>query len=285
MSKSLVCGQFTVDLTKPVVMGILNVTPDSFSDGGDYFALQQAELRAIEMHQQGAAIIDVGGESTRPGSPGVTVQEELDRVIPVIERISSKLDIPVSVDTSKPEVMREAVLAGASMINDVMALQRENALKTVASMESSVAVCLMHMQGEPRTMQTNPSYGNVVADVMRFFEDRVQDCKKAGLSDQQLVLDMGFGFGKTLRHNLELLANLSQFTKINLPILAGISRKSMIGTLLGGVDADQRLIGSVAAAVMAFERGAQILRVHDVKETVEALVIADAVMKTDTREV
>ncbi len=279
MQNSLVCGRFTVDLSRPVVMGILNVTPDSFSDGGEFFGLQQAEQHALEMHQQGAAIIDVGGESTRPGSQAVSLQEELDRVIPIIERLSKSLDIPVSVDTSKPEVMREAVAAGASMINDVMSLQLGNAVETVAGLDASIAVCLMHMQGQPRTMQANPSYTDVVDDVIQFLLERIKTCKDAGIAESQLLVDPGFGFGKTLQHNLTLLANLSRFTKINLPLLVGISRKSMIGTLLGDVAADQRLIGSVAAAVLAYERGAKILRVHDVKETVDALAIADAVKK------
>ena len=279
MSSTLVCGQFKIDLSQPVVMGILNVTPDSFSDGGDYFSLQQAEQRAIEMQHQGAAIIDVGGESTRPGSQGVSVQEELDRVIPVIEKISTSLDIPVSVDTSKPEVMREAVQAGAGMINDVMALQQSNALETVATLDSSIAVCLMHMQGKPRSMQNKPSYENVVDDVFKFLQLRAQACAMAGISHHRLLVDPGFGFGKTLQHNLQLLANLSRFTKIKLPVLVGVSRKSMIGTLLGDVPTEQRLIGSIAAAVMAYERGAQILRVHDVKETVDALAVTAAVVK------
>lgn len=277
MQNSLVCGRFTVDLSRPVVMGILNVTPDSFSDGGEFFGLQQAEQHALEMHQQGAAIIDVGGESTRPGSQAVSLQEELDRVIPVIERLSKSLDIPVSVDTSKPEVMREAVAVGASMINDVMSLQQSNAVETVAGLDASIAICLMHMQGQPRTMQANPGYTDVVDDVIQFLMERIQACKDAGIAETQLLVDPGFGFGKTLQHNLTLLANLSRFTKINLPLLVGISRKSMIGTLLGDVTADQRLFGSVAAAVLAYERGATILRVHDVKETVDALAIADAV--------
>ena len=279
MQKSLVCGRFTIDLSRPVVMGILNVTPDSFSDGGDFFTLKHAEQHALEMYHQGASIIDVGGESTRPGSEAVSLQEELDRVIPVIESVSGKLEIPVSIDTSKPEVMREAVAAGASMINDVMALQSGNALETVAGLDSSVAVCLMHMQGQPRTMQANPDYEDVVEDVMQFLSERVQSCQDAGISEQQLVVDPGFGFGKTLEHNLSLLTGLSRFNKIGRPLLVGISRKSMIGALLGDASTEQRLHGSLAAAVMAYERGAQIVRVHDVKETVEALAIADAVVK------
>lgn len=279
MKGSLVCGQYKLDLSHPVVMGILNVTPDSFSDGGDFFSLQQAERHALDMQQQGASIIDVGGESTRPGSHGVSVQEELDRVIPVIEKITAGVEVPVSVDTSKPEVMREAVAAGAGMINDVMALQQPNAVETVAAMDSSIAVCLMHMQGQPRTMQSNPVYDNVVDDVIDFLQQRVAACINAGIPERQLAVDPGFGFGKKLEHNLALLANLSRFAKINLPVVAGISRKSMIGTLLGDVPTEKRLIGSIAAAVMAYERGAHILRVHDVKETVEALAIADAVVK------
>ena len=202
MQNSLVCGRFTLDLSCPVVMGILNVTPDSFSDGGNYFNLQQAEQHALQMHQQGAAIIDVGGESTRPGSQAVSLQEELDRVIPVIERLSNSLDIPISIDTSKPEVMREAVAAGAGMINDVMALQQPNALDTVSRLDASIAVCLMHMQGQPRTMQLNPSYEDVVEDVKQFLVERINACKVAGIPTQQLLIDPGFGFGKSLQHNL-----------------------------------------------------------------------------------
>ena len=279
MKTTLQCGQFEIDLSKPAVMGILNVTPDSFSDGGDYFSVQQAQQHAIKMQSEGAAIIDVGGESTRPGAKAVDVQQELDRVIPVIEKISDRLDIPVSVDTSKPEVMREAVLAGASMINDVMALQQPNALETVASLDDSIAVCLMHMQGKPRTMQDKPEYEDVVSEVFEFLRERIVVSKTAGISAKQLVIDPGFGFGKTLQHNINLLARLERFAELEQPLLVGISRKSMIGTLLNNAPADQRVIGSVTAAVMAMERGAHILRVHDVKQTVEALAVAHAVLK------
>lgn len=279
MKESLQCGQFEIDLSKPAVMGILNVTPDSFSDGGDYFSIQRAEQHAIEMQSDGAAIIDVGGESTRPGADAVDVQQELERVIPVIEKITGKLDIPVSIDTSKPEVMREAVLAGASMINDVMALQQPNAQETVASLDDSIAVCLMHMQGQPRTMQKNPEYDDVVSEVIEFLQERVAASQRAGISKKQLLIDPGFGFGKTLQHNIKLLAQLERFLALDLPVLVGVSRKSMIGALLNNAPTDQRIIGSVAAAVMAMERGAQIIRVHDVKQTVEALTVAHAVLK------
>lgn len=279
MKATLQCGQFEIDLSKPAVMGILNVTPDSFSDGGDYFSIQQAVQHALNMQSEGAAIIDVGGESTRPGAKPVNVQQELDRVIPVIEKITSNLDIPVSIDSSKPEVMREAVIAGASMINDVMALQQPNALETVASLDDSIAVCLMHMQGSPRTMQENPGYDDVVSDVIKFLQERVTASCLAGLSEQQIVIDPGFGFGKTLQHNIELLAQLERFSELDWPVLVGISRKSMIGALLDNLPTEQRITGSLAAAVMAYERGAQILRVHDVRQTVEALTVAHAVLK------
>jgi len=279
MKAFLQCGQFEIDLSKPAVMGILNVTPDSFSDGGDYFSIQQAVQHALIMQSEGAAIIDVGGESTRPGAKSVNVQQELDRVIPVIEKITSKLDIPVSIDTSKPEVMREAVIAGASMINDVMALQQPNALETVASLDDAIAVCLMHMQGSPRTMQENPEYEDVVSEVIEFLQERVTASRIAGISEKQIVIDPGFGFGKTLQHNIELLAQLERFSKLDSPVLVGISRKSMIGALLGNLPTEQRMTGSVAAAVMAYERGAQIIRVHDVRQTVEALTVAHAVLK------
>lgn len=277
--QTLVCAKHTLDLSRPVVMGILNVTPDSFSDGGNYFSLQQAEQHALAMQQQGAGIIDVGGESTRPGAQAVSVQEELDRVIPIIERLTDSLQVPVSIDTSKAEVMREAVMAGAGMINDVMALRGDNVLTTVGALDQDIAVCLMHMQGEPRTMQNNPSYDDVVSEVSKFLAQRVTACEQAGIDRQRLVLDPGFGFGKTLEHNLALLAGLDKLTKQGLPLLAGISRKSMIGTLLDNAPVEARINGSVAAAVMAFERGARLLRVHDVGPTVEALKITQAVMQ------
>jgi len=260
-------------------MGILNVTPDSFSDGGAFMAPPQALARARKMVEEGAAIIDVGGESTRPGAQPVSEQEELDRVIPVISAIAAELPVPVSIDTSKPMVMREAAAAGAGMINDVMALRMPGALETAARL--GLPTCLMHMQGAPRTMQDDPHYANVTADVAAFFSARVSACEAAGLSRDQLLLDPGFGFGKTLAHNLSLLKHLSRFADTGMPLLVGISRKSMIGALLDGAAAEARLYGSLAAAVMAVERGASLIRVHDVKPTVEALRIASAVAGAD----
>ena len=258
-------------------MGILNVTPDSFSDGGQFNELDAAMRQAERMVAEGADIVDVGGESTRPGAKAVSAQEELDRVIPLVEKLSGELNVAISVDTNKAQVMTESVNAGACMINDVMALQNEGALQAAASLDSSVAICLMHMQGKPRTMQQNPEYEDVVKDVYDFLEQRVADCIEAGITRQQLCIDPGFGFGKTLQHNLSLLKNLEEFTKIGLPLLVGISRKSMLGTLLGDVPPEQRIDASIAAAVLAYERGAQIIRVHDVKQTVDALKIADAI--------
>ncbi|MES9963952.1 MAG: dihydropteroate synthase [Candidatus Sedimenticola sp. 20ELBAFRAG] len=269
------CAGKTLDLAKPRIMGILNVTPDSFSDGGSYAGVDEALTRAQAMVDEGADIIDVGGESTRPGARPVSDQEELDRVAPIIEGIASRLDVPVSIDTSKARVMREAVLAGAGMINDVMALRGDLALEAAA--EARVPVCLMHMQGEPRTMQSSPQYDDVVLDIKAFLKERVAACNLAGIPSKRLLLDPGFGFGKTLEHNLRLLADLGSLAELDFPLLVGISRKSMIGTLLDGADVDQRLYGSLAAAVMAVERGASILRVHDVKPTADALKVASAV--------
>ena len=272
---TLHCGHHTLDLTRARVMGILNVTPDSFSDGGD-FATREAALRhARQMVADGADLIDVGGESTRPGAPPVSVAEELDRVIPVIEALAGELAVPVSVDTSKPEVMRAAVAAGASLINDVAALRRPGALAAAAAL--GVPVCLMHMQGEPGTMQQDPAYGDVVAEVAAFLAGRLAACEAAGIPRERLLVDPGFGFGKTLAHNLALLRGLPRLASLGAPVLAGLSRKSMIGALLGGVPVGERLHGSVAAAVLAVERGAAIVRVHDVGPTVQALRIVAAV--------
>jgi len=272
---TLHCGHHTLDLTRARVMGILNVTPDSFSDGGD-FATREAALRhARQMVADGADLIDVGGESTRPGAPPVSVAEELDRVIPVIEALAGELAVPVSVDTSKPEVMRAAVAAGAGLINDVAALRRPGALAAAAALR--VPVCLMHMQGEPGTMQQDPAYGDVVAEVAAFLAGRLAACEAAGIPRERLLVDPGFGFGKTLAHNLALLRGLPRLASLGAPVLAGLSRKSMIGALLGGVPVGERLHGSVAAAVLAVERGAAIVRVHDVGPTVQALRIVAAV--------
>jgi dihydropteroate synthase len=279
MTETFTCGHYVLDLSQPIVMGILNVTPDSFSDGGKFNQFNTAIRHAESMVAEGAGIIDIGGESTRPGAQAVSVQQELDRVIPLVEKLAGELDVPVSVDTSKAQVMSESASAGAGMINDVMALQNEDALQVVASLDSSIAICLMHMQGQPRTMQQNPQYGDVVRDIYRFLERRVEDCVAAGISRERLCIDPGFGFGKTLEHNLSLLKNLEEFSKMQLPVLVGVSRKSMLGALLGDVPPEQRIDASIAAAVLAYERGANILRVHDVKQTVDALTIAAAINK------
>ena len=255
-------------------MGILNVTPDSFSDGGVFLAPESALARARRMLDEGAAIIDVGGESTRPGARAVSAREELDRVITVIEAIARALPVPVSVDTSKPEVMRAAVAAGAGLINDVTALRAPGALETVAALK--VPVCLMHMQGEPRTMQENPHYADVVHDVRAFLEARIAACVAAGIPRERILVDPGFGFGKTLEHNLELLRRLGEFAGLGAPVLAGLSRKSMIGKALG-LPVEQRLHASVALALLAVQNGARIVRVHDVGPTVEALRMYAAV--------
>ena len=268
------CGARTLDLERPVIMGILNVTPDSFSDGGRYFNLHDAVARAVDLVEEGAGIIDIGGESTRPGAPSVPVQEELRRVIPVVERLRSLTQAFISVDTGKPEVMHAASAAGADLINDVWALREPGALE--AATASGCAVCLMHMQGEPRTMQRSPRYADVVAEVRRFLKERVQACLGAGMSAERIVLDPGFGFGKTLEHNLELLRRLRELGVDGLPMLAGLSRKSMIGTLTGR-QPHERLAGSVTAAVIAAQNGARILRVHDVAATADALKVLEAV--------
>ncbi len=270
----LQCAGHTLDLSQPQVMGILNVTPDSFSDGGNYFDPDRALRQALNMVSQGAAIIDIGGESTRPGADPVSVEEELHRVVPLVEALAKELPVPISVDTTKPEVMREAVAAGAGMINDVMALRQPGALETVTQLQ--VPVCLMHMQGQPRTMQSDPHYEHVVEDVMGFLNDRVTACELAGIPRDRILLDPGFGFGKTLQHNLELLNSLNRFQRLGLPLLVGISRKSMIGTLLGDRPVNGRLYGSLAAAVIAAMKGAAVVRVHDVAETVDTLKIVAA---------
>jgi dihydropteroate synthase len=272
---TLRCGLRALDLTRPRVMGILNVTPDSFSDGGHFASREPALTRARAMAAEGADLIDVGGESTRPGARPVSVQEELDRVIPVIEALAAELPVPVSVDTSKPEVMRAAVAAGAGLINDVAALRRPGALAAAAAL--GVPVCLMHMQGEPGTMQRDPTYDDVVGEVAAFLAARAAACEAAGIERGRLLVDPGFGFGKTLAHNLALLRGLPRLAALGLPVLAGLSRKSMIGALLGDVPVEGRLHGSVAAAVLAVERGAAIVRVHDVGPTVQALRILAAV--------
>jgi len=270
----------SIEFERPAVMGVLNVTPDSFSDGGRFVSLEDALRQAEQMVRDGAAIIDVGGESTRPGAAAVADQQELDRVLPVISALSANLDVTVSVDTSKPVVMREAVAAGAAMINDVCALQVDGAMQ--AAVELQQPVCLMHMQGQPRTMQENPQYADVVADVTAFLGERVAKCTAAGLAEDLIMVDPGFGFGKTVRHNIELLANLRELEQLGRPILIGVSRKSTLGTLTGR-EVDDRLAGSLAAAVLAVDRGAAVVRAHDVAATVDALRIAGAIGEMDKR--
>jgi len=268
------CAGKVVELTYPVVMGILNVTPDSFSDGGRFGDLGRALEHALRMVEEGAAIIDVGGESTRPGSAEVSVEAEIARVVPVIEHLATRIAVPISVDTSKPEVMRAAVEAGAGMINDVYALRREGALGMAARLD--VPVCLMHMQGEPKTMQHQPDYLDVVREVCEFLRERIEASIDAGINREMIVIDPGFGFGKSLAHNLSMLKHLDEFSSLGAPLLVGMSRKSMVGAVLD-VPVMERLIGSVAAAVIGAQRGASIIRVHDVKETVQALRMVMAV--------
>jgi len=274
----LECAGHVIDLSRVAIMGILNITPDSFSDGGHFLSIDRALAHAQAMVEAGADIIDVGGESTRPGAPAVSPQEELDRVLPVIERLQQVFDIPISIDTSKPAVMRAAVAAGAGMINDVQALQADGALTTVA--ELRVPVCLMHMQGEPRTMQDNPDYEDVSREVTDFLAQRVEAAVNAGINRERLLIDPGFGFGKTLTHNLDLLRKLDRLQTLDLPILAGLSRKSMIGKALG-LDVEQRLAASLALALIAIQRGARIVRVHDVSEHVQAIRMAEMVYASD----
>lgn len=258
---------------RPLIMGVINVTPDSFSDGGHYTTTKKATELVHRLIEEGADILDIGGESTRPGSQPVSFNEELSRVIPVIE-FAVKWNIPVSVDTSKPKVMRAAMLAGASMINDINALQAPGALEAAA--DDSAIVCLMHMQGQPDTMQNTPQYKNVVAEVKIFLEQRIQAVMSAGIPPERIIIDPGFGFGKTLEHNLTLLRQLDQFSSINLPILVGISRKSMLGAITGN-DVSDRIHASVAAALLAVIKGAKIVRVHDVKATHDALSVYGAI--------
>lgn len=262
-----------LDLSFPHVMGILNVTPDSFSDGGKHNALVDALTHTNEMVNAGATIIDVGGESTRPGADEVSVEEELERVIPVIDAIAQRFEVWISVDTSKADVIREAARVGAHIINDVRSLSEPGALEAAAS--TGLPVCLMHMQGEPRTMQQAPVYENILSEVDTYFAQQIARCKAAGIKKERLILDPGFGFGKNLSHNYELLAHLGDFHHFGLPLLVGMSRKSMIGQLLN-VGPSQRLTGSLSCAVIAAMQGAQIIRAHDVKETAEAMRVVEA---------
>jgi dihydropteroate synthase len=263
----LLCKNISLDLTAPVVMGVVNVTPDSFSDGGRFLDTHQAIAHGHQLIMEGAAILDIGGESSRPGAQPVSIEEELRRVVPVIEALAGSRTI-LSIDTSKPEVMRAAAAAGASLINDVYGLRLPGALEAAA--ESECAVCLMHMQGEPRTMQHAPVYGDVVSEIKAFLLDRVQSCRAAGIPAGRLAIDPGFGFGKTLAHNATLLRRLDAITSEGWPVLVGLSRKSMLGRILDR-PASERVYGSIALAVMAVLKGARIVRAHDVAATVDAL--------------
>ena len=268
------CAGRKLLLDRPRIMGIVNVTPDSFADGGSHASLELAFAHALMLAGQGADILDIGGESTRPGAGEVPLQQELDRVLPVIERLASETALPISIDTSKPEVMRAAVAAGAGLINDVHALRRDGAVETAAQLR--VPVCLVHMQGEPRTMQDAPHYEDVVAEVHGFFTQRLFACEMAGIDRKKLLIDPGFGFGKSLEHNLRLLRQLSRLAEIGVPVLAGLSRKGMIGTITGRAMKD-RATGSAAAALIAVQNGAALVRVHDVAATADALAIWQAV--------
>jgi dihydropteroate synthase len=272
--KTLDCNGKILDLSRPQVMGILNVTPDSFSDGGDFFSVDKAVEQAQCMVEGGAAIIDVGGESTRPGADPVPVDEELRRVLPIIEALQTTIPVPVSIDTRKPEVMRAAVAAGAGLINDVNALQAEGAIATAAAL--GVPVCLMHMQGLPETMQENPEYTNVVEEVAGFLAARAAACIAAGILAARILVDPGFGFGKTVEHNLLLLRHLDRLVSRGYPLLVGLSRKSLIGKVLD-LPVDNRLYPGIALAVLAAWQGAAVIRCHDVRETVEAVRMCQAV--------
>ena len=269
------CAGRVLKLDRPRVLGIVNVTPDSFSDGGEHASTDAAVAHGLRLAEEGADALDIGGESTRPGAADVPLEEELRRVIPVIERLARETTLPISVDTSKPEVMRAAVAAGAGVINDVYALRRDGALDVAASLR--VPVILMHMQGEPRSMQDAPAYDDVVGEVHRFLAERIFAAEMAGIPKKQIVADPGFGFGKTLAHNLALLAQLDRFTELGVPVLAGLSRKKSIGELTGRDDPHARVHGSVAAHLIAAQRGAKLLRVHDVAATVDALKVWEAV--------
>jgi dihydropteroate synthase len=271
---TLDCAGRLLKLDRTRICGVLNVTPDSFSDGGSFFDTDAAVAHGLRLVEEGADLLDVGGESTRPGAKPVTVDEEVRRVVPVIERLAAQVQVPISIDTSKAQVMRAAVAAGAGIINDVRALREADALDTAASL--GTVVCLMHMQGEPASMQVAPHYDEVIAQVHRFLTDRLMACQFAGIDKRRIVIDPGFGFGKSLEHNLALLRALDRFTELGCPLMVGLSRKRMIGVLTGR-ELDQRVHGSVAAALIAAQRGAAIVRVHDVAPTRDALAIWEAV--------
>ena len=263
-----------LELSEPVIMGIVNVTPDSFSDGGQFFNTTAALNHAMQLLDEGATILDIGGESTRPGAPDVSLEDELQRVIPLIKAIREQSDCVISIDTSKSEVMRQAIEAGADIVNDVRALQEPGALEVVAQYPD-VVVCLMHMQGQPRSMQNDPHYNDLASEINDFFNQRIAACETAGIRQSQLILDPGFGFGKTLKHNYQILSQFNDFAQFGLPLLAGLSRKSMIGNLLDR-DTENRLAGSLAGALIAAQNGAHIIRVHDVKETADVLGVYQA---------
>lgn len=267
-----------LDLKTPKVMGILNVTPDSFSDGGKWDHVDKALEHATLMVKQGATIIDIGGESTRPGAKAVPLEEELKRVIPAVEAISKNLDVMISIDTSQPIVMQEAVKAGAHIWNDIRALRLEGALEMAASLQ--VPVILMHMQGDPKTMQVNPHYTDVVKEVKEFLLQRVEDALKAGIKKENIILDLGFGFGKSPKHNYQLLDHMQEFVDLGYPVLSALSRKSMIGAATQIEEPNQRVVGSVAGALLSIERGAQLVRVHDVEETRQAFDVYKAMLES-----
>jgi dihydropteroate synthase len=273
------CGKFQLNLNRPHVMGIVNVTPDSFSDGGKFAQTDLAVAHALSLVKEGADILDIGGESTRPNATPVSLQQELDRVIPVIEALVNIINIPISIDTYKPQVMQAAISEGASIVNDVRALQENGAIDILAA--SDAGVCLMHMQGTPQTMQINPQYNDVVAEVKAFLQQRLNACEAAGIDKSRILLDPGFGFGKTREHNITLIQHLASLSSLGQPLLVGLSRKSVLGQLSAGQvtgnDVDARLYASVAASVISAMVGAKILRVHDVKATVEALKIVTAI--------
>lgn len=277
MSKLSAHGS-VLDLSFPHVMGILNVTPDSFSDGGKYNSLNQAIFHANQMVNAGATLIDIGGESTRPGASEVSTEEELQRVIPVVEAIVQRFEVWVSVDTSKAEVIKASANAGAHLINDIRALQEPGALQ--AAVDSQLPVCLMHMQGSPANMQNSPDYTDIFRQIDNFFTQRMMQCQQAGIGREKLLLDPGFGFGKSVQHNYQLLSRLEHFTQLNLPLMVGMSRKSMIGQLLN-LGPHDRVSGSLACAVIAAMKGARIIRVHDVKETVEAMRIVETTLRAE----
>lgn len=273
------CAGRPLRLDRPRVVGILNLTPDSFSDGGAHAGVEEAVAHGLRMTEEGADMLDIGGESTRPGAAEVPLDEELRRVLPVIEQLIARTTLPIAIDTSKPEVMRAAVAAGAGMINDVYALRRDGALDAAA--ELGVPVCLMHMQGEPRGMQSDPHYDDVVGEVHRFLTDRLFACEMAGIDRRKVMLDPGFGFGKTLEHNVALLCALERFANLGSGVYVGLSRKAMIGTLTGRTLSTDRAAGSAAAALIAVQRGARMVRVHDVAVTVDALAVWQAVHAID----